>query len=88
MLLQYKSDLGIKHVTDITVFRDTPLEWDTRPEVEMLFTVADVPPPNTEVPAAKDDKSLVHRAVRVERGGRGILRVHEFRTSRAAMVRV
>jgi hypothetical protein len=88
MLLQYKSDLGIKHVTNITLFRDTLFGQKTRAEVETMFTITDVPPGNAEVEAVDGDKSVVYRAAPVERRGRDILRVHEFRTGRAAMVKV
>ena len=42
-MLQHKAELGVKHVTEVTIFRDNlPSEF---PEVQLLFKIADVVDP-------------------------------------------
>lgn len=41
-LLQHKSDLGIKNVGSITIFRDNSPETDS-PDTQLLFKIIDVP---------------------------------------------
>ena len=45
LLTQHKKDLGHKHVTDVTIFRDN--DAHELPSIYLLFTIKDVPDPGT-----------------------------------------
>jgi hypothetical protein len=46
MLLQHKAELGVKHVTHVTIFRDDDSkEPGLLLEVQLLFWIEDVPVP-------------------------------------------
>jgi hypothetical protein len=78
MLLQHKAELGDKHVTSVTIFRDNDRTAAT--EVELLFTIGDVQDPDSDVemPDA-EDSSRVRRSVDVRQDGKNVLRVHDIR---------
>jgi hypothetical protein len=91
MLLQHKKELGLKHVTEVLVFRDELKMIADQPAVQIVFRIEDVPPPEPEKPGKVGEKpdeempdvqgpegvSVRHVDRRVD--GNGMLRVHEFR---------
>jgi hypothetical protein len=80
LLLQHKAELGDKHVTSVTIFRDNDRTAAT--EVELLFTIGDVQDPDSDVEMPDAGSSVkVQRTVDVrhEHEGKNMLRVHEFR---------
>ncbi|KAL6703814.1 hypothetical protein ACN47E_009033 [Coniothyrium glycines] len=81
LLLQHKAELGIKHVTEVIVFREAGPADEITPIVQMLFRIEDVPDlKNAEEGGSKDD--LRARDVEGDFMGRSnnILRVHRFFT--------
>jgi hypothetical protein len=50
MLLQHKKELGLKHVTEVLVFRDELKMIADQPAVQIVFRIEDVPPPEPEKP--------------------------------------
>jgi hypothetical protein len=93
MLLQHKKELGLKHVTEVLVFRDELKMIADRPAVQIVFRIEDVPPPEPEKPGKLGEKpdeempdvegsegvQVRHIERRDDRNG--MLRVHEFRLS-------
>jgi hypothetical protein len=84
LLLQHKAELGDKHVSDITIFRDYKVNPAFEADIQMLFRIVDVPdwemlPEDTEI---VDVAEVVMR----ERGegevglglGKNVVRVHEM----------
>jgi hypothetical protein len=66
MLAQHKAELGHKHVTEVTVFRDNSPQ-DVIPSIQLLFTIKDVP--------SVSDSG----ASRIRRDGpKNIVRTHRF----------
>jgi hypothetical protein len=49
LLAQHKKELGIKHVTDVTIFRDNDLRIE-EPMMYLLYTIKDVRTPMTPIP--------------------------------------
>ena len=57
MLAQHKAELGIKHVTEIVIFRDN--YQGLTPYVQLLFKIKDVPSPAPDpAPGAESDQAL------------------------------
>jgi hypothetical protein len=93
MLLQHKKELGLKHVTEVLVFRDELKKIADQPAVQIVFRIEDVPPPEPERPGKlgeKPDEEMTDvegpggvqvRHVLRREDGNGMLRVHEFRLS-------
>jgi hypothetical protein len=64
LLLQYKAQLGVKHITHVSLFRDDdPTNYQRQVQVMLLFWIEDVPA----------------TAVVETRGEERGVRVHEFR---------
>jgi hypothetical protein len=89
-LIQYKEELGLKHVSSITIFRDFEARPELEPEIQLLFRIDDVAederlPEDTEM-LDKDTSRVVTWRRRVERNdsmldldlGRSVSRVHEM----------
>jgi hypothetical protein len=81
LLLQHKKDLGVKHVTEVTIFRDKVKEQEhfDYPQIQLLYKIEDVPEPEekmSDVEGSGGDVQ-VRRVVRRDEG-HGMLRVHEF----------
>ncbi|KAF2125733.1 hypothetical protein P153DRAFT_298865, partial [Dothidotthia symphoricarpi CBS 119687] len=69
LLAQYKAELGIKHITEVTIFRDnTPPDW--MPDVNMLFKIEDVP--------EKTDTDDSHQALQTRGRRKNTIRVHRI----------
>jgi hypothetical protein len=65
LLLQYKAQLGIKHITHISLFRDDdPTNYEKQVQVMLLFWIEDVPATAVVVEKRGEEKGV---------------RVHEFR---------
>jgi hypothetical protein len=86
MILQHKAELGVKHMTDVTVFRDSAAyvgHEEAKAKVMMLWTIEDLE--RVEDPQGeKEDEEMMDarlgvRRVKTERVERGFTRVHEFR---------
>lgn len=83
LLVQHKENLGRKHVTEITIFREDDVigEQQDMVEVNLLFWIKDVPTSQVEREHGKMDdahkmseRSVVRREYYAEKG----VRVHEF----------
>jgi hypothetical protein len=92
MLLQHKKELGLKHVTEMLVFRDELKKIADQSAVQIVFRIEDVPPPEPErpgKPGEKPDEEMVDVQgpcgvqVRhlVRRDDKNSMRVNEFRLS-------
>jgi hypothetical protein len=80
ILLQHKADLGVKHVTEVTIFRDEFKELYDYPQVQLLYKIEDVPQPDQEMPDVDTRDGRVRHVVTRDEG-HNMLRVHEFRVS-------
>jgi hypothetical protein len=91
MLLQHKKELGLKHVTEVLVFRDELKMIADQPAVQIVFRIEDVPPlepeklgklgkkPDEEMSDIGGPGGVQARRVVRRDDGNGMLRVHEFR---------
>jgi hypothetical protein len=91
MLLQHKKELGLKHVTEVLVFRDELKMIADQPAVQIVFRIEDVPPQEPERPGKPGEKPVeempdvqAHGGVSVRHiekrdDGHSMLHVHEFR---------
>jgi hypothetical protein len=91
MLLQHKKELGLKHVTEVLVFRDELKKIADQPAVQIVFRIEDVPPsepeklgkpgekPDEEMPDLQGPGGVQVRHVLRRDDRNDMLRVHEFR---------
>ncbi|KAH6858617.1 hypothetical protein B0T12DRAFT_163164 [Alternaria alternata] len=88
-LIQHKEELGLKHVSSITIFRDLKTEPDHNAEVQLLFHIDDVPqddvlPEDTEMLDEGTKGKYTRRGIRRKDSmvdldlGRNISRTHEM----------
>ncbi|KAF2824629.1 hypothetical protein CC86DRAFT_419772 [Ophiobolus disseminans] len=82
MLIQHKAALGIKHVTDITIFRDAYL---AKTKIQLLFTIKDVPNPHNE-DDVKEGGPKIRQHVDRNHEVKNVLRVHKFRVEGGKVV--
>jgi hypothetical protein len=82
--LQHKRELGTKHVTDVTIFRNGDEDDGEVPLVHLLFGIYDVPEPVTYV-GSFGGVSIRHEQVRNDE--KEFTRMHEFRLERREKVR-
>lgn len=77
MLVQHKAELGTKHITPITIFRDSHegLREGLLPQVQPVFAIENVPVPDDDM--GDGHSSRVRRRVDVSNGGKNVLRVLE-----------
>jgi hypothetical protein len=91
MLLQHKKELGLKHVTEVLVFRDELKMIADQPATQIVSRIEDVPPPepekpgkpgeklNEEMPDVEGSEGVQVRHIERREDGNGMLRVNEFR---------
>jgi hypothetical protein len=72
LLAQHKAELGHKHVTEVTIFRENHSQ-DTVPQIQLLFTVKDV-----HGSEAGEDENGDLNARHDRAGPRNIVRTHMF----------
>ncbi|KAH5710570.1 hypothetical protein HBI20_177700 [Parastagonospora nodorum] len=94
MILQHKAELGVKHMTDVTVFRDSAAyagHEAAKAKVMMVWTIKDVErvedPQGEREDEEMTDARLGVRGFKTGRGERGFTRVHEFRMRDGRMER-
>ena len=86
MLAQHKAELGIKHVTEIVIFRDN---WEgSTPYVQLLFRIKDVPDPAPDLaPDAESGQALRLRSSLLGDGLKNKIYTHKiFQDTRALVV--
>jgi hypothetical protein len=90
MLFQHKKELGVKHVTEVTVFRteDTGEDALPYPVVELVYRIEDVPEPEEEVLDIQGHGGVQARSVGRREEANGMLRIYEYRLSRDGRVQV
>ncbi|RYO32543.1 hypothetical protein AA0111_g4651 [Alternaria arborescens] len=69
-LIQHKEELGLKHVSSITIFRDLKTEPDHNAEVQLLFRIDDVPQDDI----LPEDTEMLDEGTKVKHTRRGIRR--------------
>ena len=79
-LLQHKAELGIKHITSVTIFRDT-YDDDFQARVMLLFGIEDVPTPMEGITVHDAQVSNIRCSVDVTHSGETIVRVHKSMAS-------
>ncbi|KAF1832885.1 hypothetical protein BDW02DRAFT_553766 [Decorospora gaudefroyi] len=72
LLAQHKAELGHKHVTDITIFKDN-YPPNTIPSVQLLYRIQDVPKPEQNANNALQARSKV-----MHTGPKHIIRIHKL----------
>lgn len=88
-LVQHKAELGLKHVTSITIFRDYEATPGIQPEVQLLFRIDDVSeedtlPEDTEMLDEGTTRAATRKRVKREDSvlelhlGHDISRVHKM----------
>jgi hypothetical protein len=75
ILIQHKAELGIKHVTEITIFRDDGPET-VGVDVQMIFKIKDVPNPGDVGMVDTDSALHVRDQATLDLHSRNIIRVH------------
>jgi hypothetical protein len=90
MLFQHKKELGVKHVTEVTVFRteDTEEAALPYPVVELVYRVVDVPEPDEEVRDIQRHGGVQVRSIGRREAANGMLHVYEYRVSRDGRVQL
>lgn len=85
LLLQHKKELGVKQITNITVFRNG--DWDDNDSirVNMAFTIKTVPEPDD--PGVEMGGMRV-RQTQARKDEKGFVRLHEFRLDGAGKVQL
>jgi hypothetical protein len=85
MLLQHKRELGVKQVTDVTIF-DGEEDDGGVPLVHLLFGIYDVPEPVN--PGEEVNRGMNLRQERVQKKKKDAVRMHEFRLDCAGTVQL
>jgi hypothetical protein len=86
LLLQHKRELGVKQVTDVTIFRDGDEDDGAVPLVHLLFGIYDVPEPVN--PGEEVNRDINLRQERLRKEKKDVARMHEFRLDSAGNVQL